>query len=47
MNGKIVPLNYKLSSGEQVQIIKSNNSKPSARCLDFVITSKAKTAIRS
>ena len=47
VNGKIVPLNYKLSSGEQVQIIKSNNSKPSASWLDFVITSKAKSAIRS
>ena len=47
VNGKIVPLNYKLNSGEQVQIIKSNNSKPSASWLDFVITSKAKSAIRS
>lgn len=47
VNGKIVPLSYKLSSGEQVQIIKSNNSKPSASWLDFVITSKAKSAIRS
>ena len=47
VNGKIVPLNFKLSSGEQVQIIKSNNSKPSASWLDFVITSKAKSAIRS
>jgi len=47
VNGKIVPLSFKLSSGEQVQIIKSNNSKPSASWLDFVITSKAKSAIRS
>ena len=47
VNGRIVPLNFKLSSGEQVQIIKSNNSKPSASWLDFVITSKAKSAIRS
>jgi len=47
VNGKIVPLNFKLSSGEQVQIIKSNNSKPSASWLDFVVTSKAKTAIRT
>ena len=47
VNGKIVPLNFKLSSGEQVQIIKSNNAKPSASWLDFVVTSKAKSAIRS
>ena len=47
VNGKIVPLSFKLSSGEQVQIIKSNNSKPSASWLDFVVTSKAKSAIRS
>ena len=47
VNGKIVPLNFKLSSGEQVQIIKSNNAKPSASWLDFVVTSKAKSSIRS
>ena len=47
VNGKIVPLSFKLSSGEQVQIIKSNNAKPSASWLDFVVTSKAKSAIRS
>ena len=47
VNGKIVPLSYKLSSGEQVQIIKSKNSKPNASWLDFVITSKAKSKIRS
>ena len=47
VNGKIVPLNFKLKSGDQVQVIKSANSKPSANWLDYVETSRAKSKIRS
>ena len=47
VNGKIVPLNFKLKSGDQVQVIKSINSKPSASWLDYVETSRAKSKIRS
>ena len=47
VNGKIVPLNHKLKSGDQVEIIKSNKSKPNASWLDYVITSIAKKSIRS
>ena len=47
VNGKIVPLNFKLKSGDQVQVIKSVNSKPSANWLDYVETSRAKSKIRS
>ena len=47
VNGKIVPLNFKLKSGDQVQVIKSTNSKPSASWLDYVETSRAKSKIRS
>ena len=36
VNGKIVPLNFRLKSGDQVQVIKSTNSKPSASWLDYV-----------
>ena len=47
VNGKIVPLNFILKSGDQVQVIKSVNSKPSASWLDYVETSRAKSKIRS
>ena len=46
VNGKIVPLNFKLKSGDQVQVIKSINSKPSANWLDYVETSRAKSKIK-
>jgi len=47
VNGKLVPLNKKLKSGDQVSIITSNNQKPKASWLDFVITARAKTKIKS
>ena len=47
VNGKIVPLNFVLKSGDQVQVIKSNNSKPTASWLKYVVTSRAKSKIRS
>mgnify|MGYP001449275279 FL=1 len=47
VNGKIVPLSYKLKSGDQIKIIKSDNTKPSANWLDYVKTSRAKAKIRT
>ena len=47
VNGKIVPLNFVLKSGDQVQVIKSNNSKPTASWLKYVVTSRAKSKIRA
>ncbi len=47
VNGKIVPLNHILSSGDQVEIITSDTAKPNASWLDFVITSKARSSIRT
>jgi len=47
VNGKIVPLSFVLKSGDQVQVIKSNNSKPTASWLNFVVTSRAKSKIRA
>ena len=45
-NGKIVPLDYKLKSGDIVEIIKTKNSKiPSRGWLDFVVTTTAKREI--
>jgi guanosine-3',5'-bis(diphosphate) 3'-pyrophosphohydrolase len=47
VNGRIVPLNYSLASGDQVEIITSDTAKPNASWLDFVITSKARSSIRT
>jgi len=46
VNGKIVPLNTMLHSGDQVDIITSKNQKPNKNWLQFVQTHKAKTSIR-
>lgn len=47
VNGKLVPLNYVLKSGDQVDIITSANQKPTSHWLDYVTTSRAKTKIRN
>lgn len=51
VNGRLVPLNYKLRSGDQVEIITSLKQKPKEEWLSYVVTAKAKsnikTAIRS
>lgn len=47
VNGKLVPLNYELKSGDQVEVITSVNQKPNAQWLDFVTTSRAKTKIKN
>ena len=47
VNGKIKPLSQELKSGDQIEIIKSENTKPSANWLEYVKTSRAKSKIRS
>ncbi len=47
VNGKLVPLNYELKSGDQVEIITSPNQKPTANWLDYVTTSRAKNKIKN
>ncbi len=46
VNGKIVPLKYKLNSGEMIEIITSSNQRPSQDWLTFVKTSKARHHVR-
>ncbi|RUM28653.1 MAG: guanosine-3',5'-bis(diphosphate) 3'-pyrophosphohydrolase [Aquifex sp.] len=46
VNGRIVPLNYKLQNGDMVEIITHPNKTPSYEWLSFVKTSKAKSKIK-
>jgi len=46
VNGKIVPLKYELKSGDVVEIITSQNHKPSKDWLNFVVTSRAQNKIK-
>ncbi len=47
LNHHLVPLNYQLHSGDQVEIITSGNQKVKRERLDYAITAKAKTAIKT
>jgi GTP diphosphokinase / guanosine-3',5'-bis(diphosphate) 3'-diphosphatase len=47
VNGKLVPLNFILNSGDQVEIITSAAQKPTIDWLDYVTTSRAKTKIKN
>ncbi len=47
VNGKLVPLNYKLQSGDQIEIITSEKQKPKEEWLNHVVTSKARAKIKS
>jgi guanosine-3',5'-bis(diphosphate) 3'-pyrophosphohydrolase len=46
VNHRLVPLNYILKSGDQVEIITSDTYRPRLEWLDNVITIKAKSAIK-
>lgn len=46
INGKIIALNSKLKSGDQIEIITSKNQTPKADWEKFVITHKAKLKIK-
>ena len=47
VNGKLVPLNHVLNSGDQVEIITSENQKPTSQWIEYVTTSRAKNKIRN
>ncbi|MEN8765423.1 MAG: RelA/SpoT family protein [Wenyingzhuangia sp.] len=46
VNGKLTPLDRILESGDQVEVITSENQKPSERWLTFVVTARARAKIR-
>ncbi|MEZ4909965.1 MAG: RelA/SpoT family protein [Saprospiraceae bacterium] len=47
VNNKLVPMGYKLSNGDQIQVITNKNQKPSEDWLKMVVTGKARAKIRS
>jgi GTP pyrophosphokinase len=46
VNHKIVPINYILNNGDQVEILTSNKQKPTEEWLKFVVCSKSKAKIK-
>ncbi len=47
VNGRLVPLKYRLKNGDTVEVITSKNQTPSEEWLKSCITSKAKSKIKS
>jgi len=46
VNHKLVPISYRLKSGDQVEIITSQKQKPTEDWLNFVVSAKAKSKIK-
>jgi len=47
VNGKLVPLSTTLNSGDQVEIITSEQAKPNQNWLDYATTARARAKIKS
>lgn len=47
VNGKLVPLGAELKSGDQVEILTSENAKPNSNWLDYATTARARSKIKS
>ncbi|APG59081.1 RelA/SpoT family protein [Christiangramia salexigens] len=47
VNNKLVPLSHELKSGDQVDIITSENAKPNINWLDYATTARARAKIKS
>ena len=46
VNHKLVPLNFEMESGAQIEIITSKKQTPKEEWLNYVVTAKAKSAIK-
>lgn len=46
VNQKLVPLSYVLKTGDQIEILTSKKQKPNEDWLSFVVTGKAKNAVK-
>ncbi|MEM6326563.1 MAG: bifunctional (p)ppGpp synthetase/guanosine-3',5'-bis(diphosphate) 3'-pyrophosphohydrolase, partial [Bacteroidota bacterium] len=46
VNGKMVPLSHRLSSGDQIEVLTSKKQTPNPDWMSFVVTHKARTRIR-
>ncbi len=47
INGKLYPISHKLHNGDQIEVLTSKKQKPNEDWLNFAITSKARTKIKS
>lgn len=47
VNHKLVPISYKLNSGDQVEILTSSKQSPKEDWLSFAVTAKAKSKIKT
>lgn len=47
VNGKLVPLSQELNSGDQIEILTTAANKPNNRWLDYVITARARSKIKT
>ena len=47
VNGKLVPLSHQLKSGDQVEVITSDNAKPNANWLEYATSGRARSKIKS
>lgn len=47
VNQKLVPLSYQLKSGDQVEILTSSKQSPKEDWINFVVTARAKSKIKS
>ncbi len=47
VNNKIVPMGFKLSTGDQVEVVTDKRQKPNESWLKIVVTGKARSKIRS
>jgi len=46
VNHKLVPLSYKLNSGDQIEILTSKKQTPQAEWIDYVTTARAKSKLK-